>query len=146
MLLAADYSQVELRIMAHLADDELMKRAFAEGHDIHASTAAVIYDVAEPFVTREMRSSAKAVNFGLLYGMGAARLARETGFSMAEARQFIERYFESFPKVRAWRERVLEDARANGYVETLLGRRRRMPDIDSDSPRSKSGPASTTPL
>jgi len=134
-LLAADYSQVELRIMAHLADDELMKRAFAEGRDIHASTAAVIFDVDEALVTREMRSRAKAVNFGLLYGMGAARLARETGLSMNEARQFIERYFASFPRVRAWRERILEEARERGYVETLLGRRRKMPDITSDAPR-----------
>jgi DNA polymerase-1 len=112
-----------------------MKRAFAEGRDIHASTAAVIFDVDEALVTREMRSRAKAVNFGLLYGMGAARLARETGLTMAEARKFIERYFASFPKVRAWREKLLEEARETGYVETLLGRRRKMPDITSDAPR-----------
>ena len=135
VLLAADYSQVELRIMAHLAGDELMRRAFAEGRDIHASTGAVIFDVDEAFVTREMRSRAKAVNFGLLYGMGAARLARETGFTMAEAKRFMQRYFASFPRVEAWREGVLEAARVNGYVETLSGRRRLMPDITSDAPR-----------
>lgn len=137
VLLAADYSQVELRIMAHLAGDDLMRQAFAAGRDIHASTAAIIFDVDEAFVTREMRSRAKAVNFGLLYGMGAARLARETGFSIPEAKRFMARYFASFPRVEAWREQILEDARANGYVETLLGRRRLMPDINSDAPRMR---------
>jgi DNA polymerase-1 len=120
LLLTADYSQVELRIMAHLAGDERMRQAFAEGKDIHASTASVIFDVAEPMVTREMRSRAKAVNFGLLYGMGPTRLARETGLTIVEARQFIERYFASFPKVRGWRDGLLAQARARGYVETLF--------------------------
>lgn len=135
LLLSADYSQVELRIMAHLAGDERMKQAFAAGKDIHTSTASVIFDVAEQLVTREMRSRAKAVNFGLLYGMGPARLARETGLSVVEARNFIERYFQSFPRVRGWREGVLEAARAKGYVETLFGRKRAMADINSDEPR-----------
>jgi DNA polymerase-1 len=101
VLLSADYSQVELRIMAHFAGDESMKRAFAAGKDIHAETAAVLFGVMPELVTREMRTRAKAINFGLLYGMGAARLARETGLSVPEARQFIERYFQSFPRVRA---------------------------------------------
>jgi len=134
-LLTADYSQVELRIMAHLADDERMRAAFARGADIHASTASVIFDVAEALVTREMRSRAKAVNFGLLYGMGATRLARETGLTMMEAKRFIERYFDSFPKVRGWRETTLADAHANGYVTTILGRRRVIPDINADEAR-----------
>ena len=137
VLLAADYSQVELRIMAHLAGDELMVRAFEEGRDIHASTAAVVFGVAEEEVDREMRSRAKAINFGLLYGMGANRLARETGMSLAEARGFIERYFEAFPRVRGWKEQVLEHARAEGYVETLLGRRRPIPEINSKNPRAR---------
>jgi DNA polymerase-1 len=134
-LLTADYSQVELRIMAHLAGDERMKQAFAEGKDIHSSTASVIFDVAEPFVTREMRSRAKAVNFGLLYGMGPNRLANETGLTLVEARQFIERYFRSFPKVRGWRESVIESTRASGYVETLFHRRRAIADINSEEAR-----------
>ena len=137
VLLTADYSQVELRLLAHLAGDERMQQAFAAGHDIHASTAAAIYDVAEPLVTREMRSSAKAINFGLLYGMGPARLARETGLSMAEAREFIERYFRSFPRVRGWREALLERARADGHVETLSGRKRLLPDINAQDARAR---------
>jgi DNA polymerase-1 len=134
-LLTADYSQVELRIMAHLAGDERMKQSFAEGKDVHASTASVIFDVDEKLVTREMRSRAKAVNFGLLYGMGPARLARETGLTIVEARQFIERYFASFPKVRGWREAVLAQAHERGYVETLFGRKRAIADINSEEGR-----------
>jgi DNA polymerase-1 len=136
-LLTADYSQVELRILADLAGDERMRQAFAAGKDIHASTASAIFDVAEPLVTREMRSRAKAVNFGLLYGMGPARLARDTGLSVVEARNFIERYFQSFPKVRGWRERVLAEARERGYVETLFGRKRAMADLQSEDSRTR---------
>ncbi len=135
VLLAADYSQVELRILAHLADDERMREAFARGADIHASTASVIFDVAEPLVTRDMRSRAKAVNFGLLYGMGPQRLARETGLTVPEAKRFIERYFNSFPRVRGWRERTIEQAHADGFVTTILGRRRTIPDINADEAR-----------
>jgi DNA polymerase-1 len=123
--------------MAHLAGDERMKQAFAEGKDIHASTASVIFDVAEQLVTREMRSRAKAVNFGLLYGMGPSRLARDTGLTLVEARQFIERYFRSFPKVRGWRDQLLVEARQRGYVETLLGRKRVIPDINSQDSRAR---------
>jgi DNA polymerase-1 len=135
VLFTADYSQVELRIMAHFAGDERMKAAFAEGRDIHSSTAGVIFEVDERLVTREMRSRAKAVNFGLLYGMGAARLARETGLSILEAKRFIERYFESFPKVRGWREQLLAHAREVGYVETIFGRKRPMPELNSENGR-----------
>ncbi len=135
ILFTADYGQVELRIMAHFAGDARMKAAFAEGRDIHASTASVVFEVDERLVTREMRSRAKAVNFGLLYGMGAARLARETGLTILEAKRFMERYFDSFPKVRGWREQLLATARETGYVETLFGRRRMMPDLRSDNGR-----------
>ncbi len=138
LLLAADYSQVELRILAHFADDERMQEAFAEGRDIHSSTAQFVFDVPAEKVDRLMRSRAKAINFGLMYGMGPQRLGRETGLTLAEARQFIERYFESFPKIRAWREGLLESARETGYVETLLGRRRRIPDISSSNSRMRS--------
>jgi DNA polymerase-1 len=138
LLLSADYSQVELRIMAHLSGDEEMRRAFAAGKDIHASTAAKVFNVMPELVTREMRSRAKAINFGLLYGMGPARLARETGLTVVEARQFIDRYFQSFPKVRGWIDGVLEGARKNGYVETVLGRKRKFPDINSEDGRARS--------
>ena len=137
VLLSADYSQVELRIMAHLSGDVEMTRAFAEGQDIHASTAAKVFNVMPELVTREMRSRAKAINFGLLYGMGPARLARETGLTVVEARQFIERYFHSFPRVRGWIDGVLEGARQKGYVETVLGRKRKFPDINSEDARAR---------
>ena len=137
LLLSADYSQVELRIMAHLSGDPGLTEAFARGDDIHASTAQVIFDLPAEAVDREMRSRAKAINFGLLYGMGARRLARETGLSIDEARAFIERYFSAFPRVREWIDRTLAQAREQGYVETLLGRRRQIPEIDSSNPRMR---------
>jgi DNA polymerase-1 len=138
VLLSADYSQVELRILAHLCGDPGLVTAFATGQDIHAATAATIFGVMPELVTREMRSRAKAINFGLLYGMGPARLARDTGLSVPEARQFIDRYFESFPKVRGWIDQTLEQARTKGYVETILGRRRKFPEINSDDSRMRS--------
>ncbi len=136
-LLAADYSQIELRVLAHLSGDEHMRRAFEEGRDIHAATATRIFGVLPDLITREMRSQAKVINFGLMYGMGPQRLARETGLSLSEAKKFIERYFASFPTVRGWMDRLLEDARENGYVETLLGRRRRIAGIDSRDSRMR---------
>ncbi|MEM8711643.1 MAG: DNA polymerase I, partial [Planctomycetota bacterium] len=135
VLLAADYSQVELRILAHLSGDEKLAQAFREGRDIHSSTASFIFGVDPDEVDRTMRSQAKAINFGLLYGMGPQRLARETGLTVPEAKDFIERYFEAFPKVRGWIDGVLEGARENGYVETLMGRRRPMPDVTSSNQR-----------
>jgi DNA polymerase-1 len=138
VLMAADYSQIELRVMAHLSGDEHMRRAFEEGQDVHAATATRIFGVMPELITREMRSQAKVINFGLLYGMGAQRLSRETGLTLNEARQFIERYFQSFPTVRDWMDRTLEEAREKGYVETLLGRRRRIPEIDSRDSRMRS--------
>jgi DNA polymerase-1 len=139
LLFTADYSQVELRILAHLAGDEKMRAAFAAGKDIHASTAAEVFGVAEHEVTRLMRSRAKAVNFGLLYGMGPARLARETNLTLPEARQFIERYFAAFPRVRAWQQGVLDEARTKGSGETRRGRRRPLPDVSSSDGRARSG-------
>ncbi len=137
VLLAADYSQVELRIMAHLSGDAGLKTAFERGDDIHASTASVIFDVPSDGIDRGMRTQAKAINFGLLYGMGPARLARDTGLSVPEAKAFIERYFAAFPRVREWIEATLAGARERGYVETLLGRRRPTPEIDSANSRSR---------
>jgi len=137
ILLAADYSQVELRIMAHLSGDPSMASAFEAGLDIHASTASKVFQVDPEDVDREMRSRAKAINFGLLYGMGPQRLARETGLTLTEAKDFVERYFASFPKVREWIDATLEATRANGYVETLLGRRRPIPDINAPDQRTR---------
>jgi DNA polymerase-1 len=137
ILLSADYSQVELRVMAHLSGDPGLVQAFARGEDIHASTAAKIFNIMPELVTREMRTRAKAINFGLLYGMGPARLGRDTGLSVVEARQFIERYFATFPKVREWIDATLAHARSQGYVETILGRRRRFPEINSEDARQR---------
>jgi DNA polymerase-1 len=134
-LVSFDYSQVELRVLAHLCGDPGFAKAFAEGKDIHAATAATIFGVMPELVTREMRSQAKAINFGLLYGMGPTRLARETGMGVPEAREFVERYFASFPAVKGWIERTLAAARRDGHVETILGRRRRFPEINSEDPR-----------
>ena len=138
VLLAADYSQIELRVMAHLSGDENLRQAFVDGQDIHAATASRIFDVMPELVTRDMRSQAKVINFGLLYGMGPSRVARETGFSLPEARDFVDRYFGAFPKVRVWIDALLVSARDTGYVETLLGRRRRIPDISSANSRARS--------
>jgi len=131
ILLAADYSQVELRIMAHLAQDPEMIAAFERGDDIHAATASHIFGVDASEVDRAMRSQAKAINFGLLYGMGPQRLARETGLTLNEAKGFIERYFAAFPLVRNWLDKTLEDAQGAGYVTTLSGRKRPLPDLQS---------------
>jgi DNA polymerase-1 len=138
VLLAADYSQIELRVMAHLSGDEHMRQAFHDNRDIHAATAMRVFGVLPEMITREMRSQAKVINFGLLYGMGPQRLARETGMSLNEAKKFIDRYFRSFPTVKSWMSELLEEARKNGYVETLLGRRRRIPEIQSANSRLRS--------
>ncbi|MEZ6017260.1 MAG: DNA polymerase I [Planctomycetota bacterium] len=139
VLLAADYSQVELRILAHLSGDEALTRAFHEGRDVHRATASKVFGVPEGEVDRAMRSRAKAINFGLMYGMGAQRLARETELTVPEAKEFIERYFAAFPKVRGWLDATLESARASGYAETLMGRRRPLPDLAAGDARTRVG-------
>lgn len=123
-LLAVDYSQIELRVMAHISEDKTLRQAFAEGQDIHKATAAAVYDVAPDDVTYEMRSFAKRVNFGLMYGMGAFRLARDSELTLQEADQFIKTYFERLPGVERYIKETEAFARKYGYVETLLGRRR----------------------
>ena len=130
-LLAADYSQIELRIMAHLSGDEGLVGAFAAGRDIHRATAAEVGDVDEAAVDGEMRRRAKAVNFGLIYGMSAFGLARQLGIERGEAQGYIERYFERYPGVRAYMEETRERARDRGFVETVFGRRLYLPDIKS---------------
>jgi len=130
VLLAADYSQIELRLMAHLSGDEAMRAAFHEGQDIHDFTARRIFDIG-PFadVTPNQRRMAKSVNFGLLYGMSDFGLAQRLEIERSEARAITTAYFERFPGVRSYIERCLEEGRERGYVETLLGRRRYMPDL-----------------
>ena len=131
-MLAADYSQIELRIMAHLSGDEGLLRAFAEGRDIHRATAAEVFGAGDPeAVTPEQRRSAKAINFGLIYGMSAFGLARQLGIERGEAQEYIDRYFERYPGVKAFMERTREQAREQGYVETLFGRRLYLPEIKS---------------
>jgi DNA polymerase-1 len=128
-ILAADYSQIELRILAHVSGDREMIQAFASGQDVHRATAAKVFNVSPDLVTLEMRIAAKRINFGLLYGMGAFSLARDLGVSTGEAKEFIEAYFAQFPGVRATLEGVVEGARQNGYVTTIFGRERPIPEI-----------------
>ncbi|MEX0788861.1 MAG: DNA polymerase I [Anaerolineales bacterium] len=128
-LLSADYSQIELRIAAHMAQDEAMLRAFQEGQDIHRTTAAAIYGVPPEAVTPEMRRHAKAVNFGLLYGMSPYGLSRSTGQTLGEAEEFVKTYFERFPGIRGYLDRIRAEVRERGYVETLSGRRRYFPQL-----------------
>jgi DNA polymerase I len=130
-LLSADYSQIELRIMAHLSDDASLLRAFAEGADIHRATAAEIFGVAPDQVTAEQRRYIKAVNFGLIYGMSAFGLAAQLGVERAAAQQFIDRYFTRYPGVAQYMQRTRELARKQGYVETIFGRRLWLPDINA---------------
>ena len=130
-LLVADYSQIELRILAHRSGEETLLEAFREGQDIHSRTAAEIYDANLDEVDSTMRRTAKIINFGVLYGMSAHRLTRELSIPYEDAKFFIEAYFANYPKVQAYIDETLEFARKNGYVETLLGRRRYIPDINS---------------
>ncbi len=131
VLISADYSQIELRLAAHLASDGRMIQVFKQGQDIHAATASFIFGVKQDEVTPDQRRAAKEVNFGILYGMGAWGLAERTGLSRTEAKQFIERYFKAFSRVAAWIEEVKKDTRRLGYAATLLGRRRYLPEINS---------------
>ena len=132
VFLSADYSQVELRILAHLCGGTGgFAEAFAAGDDVHAETAAGLFDVDPGAVTRQMRSIAKAVNFGIIYGQSAFGLAQQQRISRVEAAEYIARYKERFPEIEDYRQRTLEMARDKGYVETLLGRRRPVPDLAS---------------
>ena len=129
VLVDADYSQIELRILAHISGDETMRRAFIEGVDIHRATAAQVFGVAEDEVTPLQRSHAKAVNFGIVYGISAFSLAQDIGVRPYEARAYIEAYLERFHGVRDYMERVIAEAKERGYVETLYGRRRPLPEL-----------------
>tara|TARA_R110002050_G_scaffold57866_2_gene130149 strand:+ start:17495 stop:20377 length:2883 start_codon:yes stop_codon:yes gene_type:complete len=131
ILLAADYSQIELRIIAALSKEETMIEAFKNGEDIHASTASKVFNVALEDVTREQRSNAKTVNFGIIYGVSAFGLSNQTDLSRGEAKELIDTYYETYPKLRAYMSEQVDFARDNGYVQTVLGRRRYLKDIDS---------------
>jgi DNA polymerase-1 len=135
VLLAADYSQVELRIMAHISQDPALLEAFRRGEDIHTSTAAAIIGVPAEAVTPDMRRLAKSVNFGLSYGQGSHGLAQQTGLSHEEADRFIKTYFAQYPKVKEYIERTKRQAKEQGYVETLLGRRRYFPELKREQVR-----------
>jgi DNA polymerase-1 len=130
VLLSCDYSQIELRIMAHLSGDEEMVRAFLSGEDIHRQTAALVFDIPYEKVPDELRYRAKEVNFGIIYGMGAFGLARRLRMSIEEAGAFIEGYFRRFRGVKAFIDRVIEDAERDGYVTTIMGRRRYLPGLE----------------
>ena len=132
-LLAVDYSQVELRIVAHMAGDEAMLEAFRAGQDIHATTAAAIYNVTLENVTKEQRRHAKAVNFGLIYGMSAFGLMRTTDLTLAEAEEFVDSYFRQFPAIKSYLDDTRRQAADQGYVETLLTRRRYFPGLKNQS-------------
>jgi DNA polymerase-1 len=133
-LLAADYSQIELRIMAHLSGDDSLRAAFAQGLDVHRATAAEVFGAALEDVTNEQRRAAKAINFGLMYGMSAFGLARQLGISRGDAQTYVDLYFERYPGVKHYMDQTREQAREQGYVSTVLGRRLYLPEIKSQNP------------
>ncbi|HEY8219334.1 MAG TPA: DNA polymerase I [Methylobacter sp.] len=130
-IVAADYSQIELRIMAHLSADEGLLKAFTDGEDVHRATAAEVFGVAPERVTTDLRRSAKAINFGLIYGMSSFGLGQQLGLSRNQAQSYIDLYFARYPGVKNYMDRIREQAREQGYVETLFGRRLYLPEINS---------------
>ena len=133
VLVDADYSQIELRLLAHISGDEAMCRAFRSGEDFHTLTAARVFHVEPQDVTPEMRRRAKAVNFGVVYGISPFSLSQDIGVTVAEAKEYMERYFQTYTGVRAYMNRIVEQARADGYVETLMHRRRALPELKSSN-------------
>jgi DNA polymerase-1 len=136
-LLSADYSQVELRVLAHVADEEVLKEIFRAGEDVHAATAAEVFDISREEVDVGQRSKAKMVNFGIVYGLTGFGLADRLNIPRKEGEEFVARYLERFPAVRAFRERVVEQAQEEGYVRTLMGRRRSIPELRSGNPNTR---------
>ncbi len=130
-IISADYSQIELRLVAHLSGDENMLEAFRKGEDIHRATAAKVFGVPLDKVTPDQRAKAKAVNFGIIYGVSAHGLSQQTGLSRTEAKQLIDAYFQTYPRLKEFIQELIEKAREKGYVETIMGRRRYLPDIHS---------------
>jgi DNA polymerase-1 len=129
LLLGVDYSQIELRVVAHMSGDQAMREAFIADQDIHATTGSAVFGVELDQVTPEIRRRAKAINFGLIYGMSPYGLSRATDLTLAEAEDFVEAYFERFPGVKSYLDETREMAREEGYVETVLGRRRYFPEL-----------------
>jgi DNA polymerase I len=136
-LLSADYSQVELRVLAHVADEVVLKEIFSAGEDVHAATAAEVFDIAREEVDVGQRSKAKMVNFGIVYGLTGFGLADRLNIPRKEGEEFVARYLERFPAVRAFRERVIERAQDEGFVTTLMGRRRPIPELRSGNPNTR---------
>ncbi|MCB0309231.1 MAG: DNA polymerase I [Bdellovibrionales bacterium] len=133
-IVSADYSQVELRILAHLSQDPTLVHTFKNDEDVHQKTASLIFNTPMDEVTPKIRNQAKAINFGIIYGMGPKRLSKETGISLKEAKAFIESYFEKYANIRTYLDSQVSHAKEYGYVETLLGRKRFIPDIHSSNP------------
>jgi len=133
VLADADYSQIELRVLAHIADDEVMKKAFNEDADIHSATAMQIFNVDKENLTSEMRSRAKTVNFGIVYGMGEFSLAKDLKIPVFEARKYIANYFERFSGVKRYLDNIVEQAKEDGYVSTMLNRRRYLPELSANN-------------
>ncbi|MCI5224085.1 MAG: DNA polymerase I, partial [Candidatus Electrothrix sp. AR4] len=133
MLLSADYSQIDLRVMAHYSQDPALLEAFQNNQDIHSQTAAEIFQVARPMITSEMRRVAKSINFGIVYGMSAYGLSQQLGITRKEAQTFIDRYFLHYPGIQQFMDSIMEQARTDGYVTTLLGRRRQLPEINASN-------------
>ncbi len=136
-LLSADYSQVELRVLAHVAEEEVLKEIFRAGEDVHAATAAEVFDISRDDVDVGQRSKAKMVNFGIVYGLTGFGLADRLNIPRKEGEEFVARYLERFPAVRAFREQVVEQAQEEGYVRTLMGRRRSIPELRSGNPNTR---------
>ena len=136
-LVSADYSQIELRVLAHYSQDPTLLAAFRNGEDIHTRTAALLNDIEPSAVTPDQRRGAKTINFGLIYGMGARKLAGELGIALAEAREFMERYFARFAHIKEFYDTVEDEARELGYVTTMADRRRPLPDMRSQSAQSR---------
>ena len=130
-LLDADYSQIELRILAHISGDEGMRHAFLSGEDIHRSTASKVYGLPPEMITPQLRSSAKAVNFGIVYGIGAYSLSQDIGVTVKEAQQFIDNYLAAFPGIKTYMDKTIQEGEEQGYVATLFGRRRALPELAS---------------
>jgi DNA polymerase-1 len=130
-IIAADYSQIELRIMAHLSSDEGLLTAFSNGIDIHSATASEVFNVPMDQVTTDLRRSAKAINFGLIYGMSAFGLGKQLGITRGQAQSYIDLYFSRYPGVKNYMDTIREQAKVQGYVETLVGRRLYLPEINS---------------
>jgi DNA polymerase-1 len=139
VIVSADYSQIELRIMAHLSQDKGLLLAFAAGEDVHRHTASEIFSVESASVTSEQRRYAKVINFGLIYGMSAFGLASQLGIERSAAQQYMERYFLRYPGVKDYMERTRESARNLGYVETVFGRRLYLPEIKAGNPARRQG-------